>query len=179
VPTRLKAAAALAAVCFIVVPAPAAPQIPCDGPDADPWVADFRDRVVSYNGLAAFAAEAYGEPVSCVGGVTTEFDGVRYGTLTLTYPGGVTLEVETQPIETSVVSLRSSDGFADPSLVEGALRAYADRTGVSIDWGRSETSAEGEASVDIFRDPEPGFNASASIVTLDGRLVAVRFSMAL
>lgn len=157
--------------------ASAAGQLPCDGPD--PWVVDFRDRVLAYNGLAAFAVAEYGAPVSCEGRVTTEFDGRPYGQLMVGFPGGVSLVVETQPIETSIVTLRDPGGFDDPGAAEDALRAYAEGVGVSIDWSRPERSTEGGASVESFWDPEPGLNAAASLVTSEGRLVAVRFSMTL
>jgi hypothetical protein len=46
---------------------PLAAQTPCEGPGADPWVVDFRDRVLAYSSLAAFAAATHGPPVSCQG----------------------------------------------------------------------------------------------------------------
>lgn len=157
-----------------------AAQVACEGPDGDDaWVTDFRDRVLAYNGLAAFATAEYGASLSCEGRVTMEFDGRSYGTLTVGFPDGVSLVVETQPIETSIVTLRAPAGFDDAERVEEALRAYAERVGVSIDWSRPERSAEDGASVQSFRDPEEGLNASASMATAEGRLVAVRFSMAL
>ena len=164
--------------------APALPAVlpvtlPCDGPDADPWVVDFRSRVMGYNGLAAFAVSTWGDPVSCDGEETMEFDGTRYGTLTLTFAEGVTLVVETQPIETSIVTLRSDGGFGDTDAVEAALRSYAEDVGVAIDWARPERSVEGEETTEVFSDPAAGLNASASLVTSGEQLVAVRFSLAL
>lgn len=155
------------------------PDADCDGPEADGWVSAFRDRVVSYDGLAQFALTEYGSPVACEGAVTTEFDGVRYGTLVLTLPSGVSLQVETQPLETSIVTLRAAEAFSDPASVEGALRAYTAQIGVSIDWDSPGTTTNGNEVIQTFRDPEPGLNASASMVRTDGALVAVRFSMAL
>jgi len=179
-------ATALAALLLAAVPAgPAGAQsaVPCDAPDADPdadpWVVDFADRVLRYNGLAGFAVARWGDAVGCVGQETMEFDGARYGTLELTFAGGVTLLVETQPIETSIVTLRASSGFDDPAAVEAALRAYADDVGVDIDWSRPERSDEQAEATETFWDPEPGLNASAATVRVGERLVAVRFSMAL
>jgi hypothetical protein len=151
----------------------------CEGPDVDPWVGEFRDRVLSFNSLAHFAIAEFGEPVDCEGAVTTEFDGVLYGTLVLTFPTGVTLQVETQPIETSVVTLRAAAGFRVGASIEAELRAYCAQIGVSIDWDRPEDSTDGDESIRTFRDPDPGLNASASLVTSNGMLVAARFSMAL
>ena len=152
---------------------------PCDDPELDPWVAALHERVVRFNGLAEFAIGTWGELTACSGEVTTEFDGVRYGRLRLTFEGGATLEVETQPIETSIVALRSPAGFPDPIAAESALRAYAAGVGVSIDWGRPERLEEGALRSATYRDPEPGLNASAVLVTTEDRLVEVRFSLAL
>jgi hypothetical protein len=170
----------LALVAATLSPAlPLAAQTPCEGPGADPWVVDFRDRVLAYSSLAAFAAATHGPPVSCQGAITMEFDGANYGSLELAYAGGVTLTVETQPIETSIVTLRSEPGFADPAAVRAALRAYTEGIGVAIDWDSPDITTEGPESVETFWDPEAGLNASASLLNSDGRLVAVRFSMAL
>lgn len=175
---RLAAVTALAVTSLSSATTVAA-QMPCEGPGADPWVTDFRDRVLAYSSLAAFAAQVYGPPVSCSGAITTEFDGANYGTLELAYGDGVKLIVETQPIETSIVTLRSDAGFTDPSSVRTALRAYAEGIGVAIDWDTSETTTEGMDTVETFWDPDAGLNASASLSSAGGRLVAVRFSMAL
>jgi hypothetical protein len=59
------------------------------------------------------------------------------------------------------------------------LRDYVGGIGVAIDWERPEASNDGNQTVETFRDPDPGLNASAALTTQEGRLVAVRFSMAL
>lgn len=152
---------------------------PCDGPDATSWVAAFRDRVLSYDALAAFAVAEFGAPVACEGDVTTEFDGADYGILVLTFGSGVSLRVETQPIETSIVTLRAPGGFEDPATVETALREYTEGIGVAIDWDAGRASAAGAETVTTYRDPDPGLNASAELLRSGPRLVAVRFAMAL
>lgn len=150
----------------------------CDGPEATDWVRSFRDRVLAYDGLAAFAVSEFGAPVACDGSVSMEFDGVSYGTLRLAFASGVSLEVETQPIETSIMTLRREGGFDDAAAVEAALRAYTEAVGVAIDWDASEASTDAGESVTTFRDPDDGLNASAEVRSSGGRLVAVRFSMA-
>jgi hypothetical protein len=45
----------------------------------------------------------------------------------LVFRSGVSLTVETQPIETSIVTLRSAAGFDDRARIESALRAYGGR----------------------------------------------------
>jgi hypothetical protein len=174
--TAVVAALAATAPSFAV---PLADRVTCEGPDVDPWVTDFRDRTSRFNGLAQFAITAYGEPIDCEGAVTSEFDGGLYGTLVLSFAGGVSLWVETMPIETSIVALRAAEGFGNGPEVEEALRAYAARVGVSIDWERAEESVEGQERTQTFSDPDPGLNASASVIRRGSTVVEVRFSMAL
>jgi len=152
---------------------------PCDGPSADPWVGAFRDRVIAYDGLAAFAAATHGEPVGCEGEATTEFDGVRFGALTLTFAGGVAFDVETMPPESSVATLRSDEGFADDDAVRAALQEYADGKGLDIDWTAPDETTEGSDVVRTFHDRDASLNASASLVYRAEKLVAVGVALAL
>ena len=151
----------------------------CEGPGVDPWVGDLRDRVTAYNSLAHFAREQYGEPLACAGSVTTEFDGAKFGIVLLTFPGGVTLEVETMPPETSLVTLTHPAGFGDGVAVKEAVRAHTAGIGLAVDWEAPEESMEGDQVVRRFWDPDPGLNASASLYYSGGTLMAVRVSMAL
>lgn len=151
----------------------------CDGPRADAWVADFRDRVLAHDRLAHFAVLHHGQPTACEGEVTSEFDGARFGVVVLTFSGGVTLEVETMPPEASITTLRAPSGFPDETGVREALQDHANGIGLAIDWTTPEVGSEGAEVVHAFRDPDPGLNASASLIYLDGELVAVRLSMAL
>jgi len=162
-----------------LLPVPVASQVPCDGPEPDPWVVDFRDRVLAYDGLARYAVSRWGEPVSCQGEVTIEFDGVSYGTLSLVFRGDVSLIVETVPIETSIVILDAPLGFDDRASVEAALRAHAEAVGVAIDWTQPTTVGDRNHLMQTFWDPDPGVNASASLDIAEGVLVAVSFSLAL
>lgn len=157
------------------VPSPAQ----CDGPAADPWVTDLRDRVLGFDGLARFAVEGYGQPIACEGAVVTEFDGMSFGEVTLIFADGVSLRVQTMPPESSVRTLRAPAGFADEEAVRAVLQRYATGIGLSIDWSDPETTSVGSEVVRTFWDPDPGLNASASLILRDGRLVGVRLSMAL
>lgn len=162
------------------VPADRAPEAgPCEGPDADPWVAGLRDRTTEHDGLARWAVESYGPPIACDGAVTDEFDGASFGIVTLDFAGGVALTVETMPPEVSIVSLGAPAGFADPDGVLEVLRAYAAERGLSIPWDTpEETVTEGSRTTTSYRDPDMGLNGSA-VVVLDGeRLVEVRVMMA-
>jgi hypothetical protein len=160
--------------------AQAGARLPCDAADTDPFVGELRDRVLAYSGLAAHALDRHGPVVACVGAVSDDFDGMRFGGIALRFEGGVELEVTTHPPESSVSELRAPDGFADPDATIAALRAHVERIGLRIDWSAMEveTGPDGER-IERYWDPEPGLNASASLSYADGRLVAVRVGMAL
>ena len=111
--------------------------------------------------------------------MTTEFDGAKFGTLLLGFAEGVTFEVRTMPPESSVSTLSASSGFGDESLVREALRRYSTEIGLAIDWTTPEVTMEGDEVVHAFWDPEPGLNASASLIFAEDILVAVRVSVAL
>ncbi len=83
------------------------------------------------------------------------------------------------PPESSVSTLRASSGFGDEGLVRRALRQYTSDIGLAIDWTTPEISMEGAEVVHVLWDPEPGLNASASLIFARGDLLAVRVSMAL
>jgi len=153
---------------------------PCDGPGASTWASDFRDRMLAYDGLARFALETYGDPVTCDGEVTAEFDGALFGSLRLTFATGITLEAHTQPPESSVTLLRSASGFADAGALREMLRAHAADVGLRIAWSAApEVAAEDGERVERYRDPEPGLNAAALLVFRGDDLVAVGLSLAL
>jgi hypothetical protein len=171
---------ALAAVGAMPAHAQAGAQSSCDAAGTDPFVGELRDRVLAYSGLAAHALERHGPVVACVGAMTDDFDGVTFGGVTLRFEDGVELEVTTQPPESSASELRASDGFADPDATIAALRAHVEGIGLRVDWSAMdvETGPDGER-IERYWDPEPGLNASASLVYAEGRLVAVRVGMAL
>lgn len=152
---------------------------PCDGPDTDPWVKELRDRVLSFDELVAFAVAVYGAPLHCEGEVGSEFDGMKFGSVRLDFSEGASFEVETLPPESSVVSLSAPSGFVDEVLARQVLQVYTERIGVEIDWTAPETIDQGEKRVETFWDPDPGLNASASLVYAAGTLVELRFSLAL
>jgi len=152
--------------------------LPFDGPDTDPWVRDFRDRVVSYDGLYRFAVDRYGAPTSCEGEVNMEFDGARFGRIVLDFASGVAYTVETQPPEASVRVLSSAGGFADPEAVREAVAAYAADIGLDLDWTAPEVATEDGLEMRTFWDPEPGLNASVTLVFSGGALVRVRVGLA-
>jgi pimeloyl-ACP methyl ester carboxylesterase len=151
----------------------------CDGPDTDPWVTGLRDRVLAYDELAGFAVESYGAPLTCEGAVTSEFDGMPFGSLRLGFSGGASLLVETIPPEASAVALRAPGGFADEAVARRVLEDYTERVGVEIDWAAPEITEQNDGRVQQYRDPDSGLNASASLVYSGGSLVGLSFSTAL
>lgn len=151
----------------------------CEGPGVDPWITGFRDRVMAYDQLARFAEERFGVSTACEGTVTMEFDGAKFGTLLVRFPGGYSLKVVTMPIESSVVTLRADPAFSDESEIRGVLQDYVRGLGLSIDWTAPEEEVDGAEVVHRFWDPESGLNASASLIFSEGRLVAISVSMAL
>ena len=152
---------------------------PCEGPEAGRWESNTYRRVVDFDQLARFAIDQYGDPTACEAEVTAEFDGSEFGTLRLSFGGRATLELETQPPETSLTTLWSQAGFRDEPAARQALRAYADDVGLDIDWSTAETETEGDLRVDRNRDADMGVNATASFFYRDGRLVGLRLSLAL
>lgn len=157
-----------------------APTVQCEGPGVDPWVTQARDRLIEIDDLGRYAIGRYGAPTACEGRPTGKFDGNTFGRVVLTFAGGVTLELETQPPEASLVTLRAPSGFADAGEVRTLLRDYAKGIGLSIDWATTpEITSEGDETVHRFRDPDNGLNASASLYVRRDTLVAVRLSLAL
>jgi len=151
----------------------------CDAPEADLWVRQMRERVLHFDDLAVYAAESFGEPMSCEGMVTAEFDGMKFGSLRLEFSEGSTFQVETLPPELSRVTLRSPSGFADEEVAWDVLVSYAEDIGVEIDWTASTVTVDAGEMIETYRDPDPGLNASVALIRQDGSLVGMRFSMAL
>lgn len=154
-------------------------SLPCEGAGVPMWVTHMRDRLTQVDRLSRFAIARYGAPTACEGEVTSVFDGNEFGRVMLTFAGGVTFAVETQPSEASMATLRAPAGFADTAAVGAALREYTGDIGVDIDWTSREISSEGAETVHRYKDPDDGLNAFASLYFRGDTLVAVRFSLAL
>ena len=151
----------------------------CDAPGAERWVLDLRDRMLEFDDLGLYALESFGAPLSCEGGVETEFDGLEFGSLALGFSEGAVLTVRTEPPEASVVALRAPNGFEDEDAAREVLRAYAERIGLEIDWTTPEMTTEDGETVQRFWDPDTGLNASAVLRYSSGSLVELGLSLAL
>ena len=152
---------------------------PCGDPDTDPWVSELRDRVMSYNPLAHYAIQLYGPPTSCEGEVATEFAGAKFGVLRLAFVEGVTVDIETMPPETSVVTLRTNSGLPDEESARQVLEGYSTDVGLEIDWTAPTSTKEGGERQQTFWDPDPGVNGSASFIYREDILVSLQLAFAL
>lgn len=152
---------------------------PCDGPDADPWVATLRDRILNFNDLATHAIRRYGPPTACDGAVNSEFDGAKFGVVTLSFGEDVTLSVETFPPEASIVSFSDASGFDDETGMRELLVAYTEDVGLRVDWSIPDVSRGERTRVETYFDAHPGMNASVALHYTDGALTQIRVTLAL
>ena len=152
----------------------ASPGSECeDGPE---WVVTRVRGLLDRDGLTAHAVEVFGDPVSCEGEVTTSFDGVEYGIVRLGFAGGASLQLETMPISTMIMTLDSPRGFDDEAL-RRSLAEYTASLGLRIHWDRpleEETTSE----MTVFADPDPGLNAFVRLRLDGGRIRSVTVSVA-
>lgn len=154
-------------------------QTRCDDPEADAWVTEMRDRVVSFDPIVAFAVEAYGPISNCHGTVTAEFDAMEFGTVEFDFSDGATYRLETMPPEMSVTTLADSSGFKDEPAIRELLEGYTSEIGLSVDWTSPEVETNGDVRVETYWDPDDGMNASARLVYSNDNLISLRISLAL
>lgn len=177
-------------LCCVGYPPPASADSPsaavatplsqtCEGESADPWVTEFRERIIAHDGLARYAIDRFGAPVTCHGEVTNVFDGMKFGALDLGFANGARLRIETFPPESSRITLSAPSGFPDEREARQLMRTYVARVGIDIDWSRPTTTSEGATTTERFVSVESGFNASVETTVVDGLLTRLRFSMAL
>ncbi len=137
---------------------------------------------VACEGVEAWAAGLaltwQGAPVSCEGGADSEFDGSRFGSVEVGFRNGLVFAVRTFAPEGSVTRVRLEDGFDDPDLVLAAARDHAEGFGLRVDWSLPDVSTEEGLRVERYWDPEPGLNASVSLLWDAARLVEVRITAA-
>lgn len=155
------------------------PFAACEGPGVDPWVTGLRDRILNFNDLATHAVRSYGPPVACEGAVTDDFDGAKFGVVTLTFGADVRLSVETFPPEASIVSLSDAAGFDDERAIRELLLAYTTDVGLRVDWSIPDVRTDDGARVETYFDAHPGMNASVQLHYSDGSLTEVRVTLAL
>ena len=153
-------------------------QVPDACRDVEPWAADLAGRSLSYGALGRLATTWQGAPVSCEGAGDMEFEGRRFGTVTVAFGNGLAFSVWTFPPEGSVTRLTMDVGFDEPEVVTAVAREHAEGFGLRVDWSMPELSEEDGRRVETYWDPAPGLNASVSFVRDRGRLVEVRISAA-
>jgi len=152
---------------------------PCDGAEADPWVAQLRDRILNFNDLAGHAIRRYGPPSACEGAVTDDFDGAKFGVVTLSFGDDVALSVETFPPEASIVSFSDTSGFDDERAMRELLLAYTEDVGLRVDWSIPDVRRDEGTRVETYFDAHPGMNASVALHYTDGALTQVKVTLAL
>ena len=152
---------------------------PCDGPAAEPWVTELRDRLLASDALAHYAVEQFGEPRTCDGAVTSDSDLGVFGRLVLGFANGETLEVETMPPETQILRLRAPDGIHAEASAKAVMRSYAFGIGLQIDWSAPRVQTTGTTREETFWDPGDGLNASVTFSYRGDVLVGMRLSLAL
>jgi hypothetical protein len=154
------------------------PMRSCEEAGAGSWVANLRERMLSFDGLGRHAVERFGAPIDCRGEATTKFEGMEFGAMRLEFPSGAVLQVETFPPESSRVALTLPGGFADETEARGLLRAYLDEIGAQVDWSAPEITTEDGATVETYRG-DTELNASAQLVFTGGKVTTLRFALAL
>ena len=152
---------------------------PCESGRVDLWVTELRDRVLARDQLALYAIERYGEPLSCDGTVTSEFEGGKFGSLVLGFSEGASYRIEVMPPEAQIVELDVPMGFDVASSARELMRAYAEEVGVEIDWETPTARMFGDRREETYWDPDDGLNASVTLTYRAETLIAVRFSLAL
>lgn len=156
----------------------AKPPIVCQGEAKSAWVKERRELIASHP-LFQYAQAKFGPFVTCLGKVTSEFDGAEFGELRFKFKRGATLTLGTMSPEASEVGLEVPRGFADEREAIAKLREAVTRTGLNIDWAKQpETSASGNEKTQSYWDLEPGLNAKARLTYRDGRLVRIGYGMA-
>ena len=153
--------------------------VPCDHADADPWIAEAGVRLMEAGSRTAALLEGHGDPDRCEGVVTQRFEGVTYGSITLTFTGGVEYSIATMPFETTIQKLVAVNGFPDEERLRERVRLYMDGVGFHIRWDDPTIEEDNGSRTEMYRDPEPGMNALVSFVRRDDRLVRVGISWSL
>lgn len=158
---------------------PAEVQDPCEATGTDPWVVGLRDRILNFNELAAHAVRRYGPPSACDGSVTDDYNGAKFGIVTLSFGDDVTLSVETFPPEASIVSFSDASGFDDERAMRELLLAYTADVGLRVDWSLPDVRRGEGTRVETYFDAHPGMNASVALHYTAGALTQIRVTLAL
>ena len=118
-----------------------------------------------------------GQPSACKGSVG-KGEAQGESRLELSWPDGATLELASMLPETSVVRYSNRHGLAHADEIIAALRDYAARWGLHVDWTAPRQELEAGTRTTVFQDP--GVNAFARLsYDRQQRLVAVSLSTAL
>lgn len=141
-------------------------NVNCDDPQADEWLVDIHSGIRNHSQgeLFEYAITKFGEPNSCSGRVTSEFDGRKYGNISFVWDSGESYSVTTMPIETSITKFESVGGFSDAVSVKNMVKRHTDKKGFKIDWSVvvEKTTTE-NGVVETFTGGHPGMNLHARL----------------
>lgn len=146
--------------------------------EEDPWLSDWR-QIIMQDQLYQYAVSLFSGPINFEGKITTVFDGNKFGIARFSFSGGGEFRIETLPPESSITTLRAPNGFPDENDVGSFFKQYLQDIGLKIDWSKPEEQISNDEKIIKFFDPVPGFNATATMVYKDNKLIEIGVSMAI
>ena len=92
---------------------------------------------------------------------------------------GSELQIETLPPESTIARLTVPKGFQDEKEARMVLEQYVKVTGAPIDWSKPKEELKGNEREVTYGTSNPDDNIFAGLKYKNGKLVELRFSMAL
>jgi hypothetical protein len=148
-----------------------AAPLPCDGPAA---------KGIESGEFFHFAVAHWGAPSSCTAKLRNQGAQV-FGTWTWRFKGGVTFTHDSSPPEYLVDAYSFDKGLDDSQVVDGLFALDAIKQ-VSIHaQGKPELDVDADAGTTTERhwSSDTGFNAAIDVVRKAGKVVTLRFHIAL
>lgn len=119
-----------------------------------------------------------GRPSACRGSAGLGPD-AQESRLEFSWPDGSSFEQSFTEPEIFVLRYARPAGLERAGAVVAALRAYAVRRGLRVDWNLPQQERVGATRIVEYRDPDPGVNGIVRLFhDRRGRLVAVSLSLA-
>lgn len=152
----------------------------CYAGQTDEWLVAFYNRVRTHDKLFQYALKNYGEPDSCVGNVTAEFDGKKYGSIKFVWGKVRSFSVSTMPPESSIIKLESKYGFSNAAAVRHMLEQYTRGLGLTIDWTDAVKNVSETGVIETFTAKPVGMNIHVRLhYNTEKKLTGIIISMAL
>jgi hypothetical protein len=157
-----------------------AASVRCEGPGAEDAAAVQTQKNTENGSFYGFAVAHWGTPLSCTAKVRR--DGAQtFGTWTWRFKGGVTFSHDVSPPE-YVVSTFSFERGLDDARVVDALFALDDVKSLSVrkkEKPALEVDADAGTTTERHWSTDEGFNAAIDVVRKAGKVVLLRFHIAL